>query len=175
MSTEENKRNVIRWRVEIWNKRNLNIVDELAIPDYIYHQAGKAEPVLGREVLKGLFGVHQAAFDIQVTPEFLIAERGMIVVRDALLLKHTGAFQGHLPTQQEVRLTSTDIYRIVDGRFVEQWFEADLTGMLHQLGLLETVERSGAINAKPAKSGSTATRSPGATPNVARHCLQSRR
>jgi hypothetical protein len=34
MSTEENKKLVLRWREEIWNKRNVNIIDELAGPDY---------------------------------------------------------------------------------------------------------------------------------------------
>lgn len=29
MSTEENKRLVLRWKQEIWNKQNTNIVDEL--------------------------------------------------------------------------------------------------------------------------------------------------
>jgi hypothetical protein len=41
----------------------------------------------------------------------------------------------------EVKINSTDIYRIVDGRFVEQWFEADFTGMRHQLGLLPTSDQ----------------------------------
>jgi len=37
-----------------------------------------------------------------------------------------------------VSVSSIDIYRIVDGQIVEQGFEADLTGMLHQLGLVHT-------------------------------------
>ena len=144
MSAEENKRNVVRWREEIWNSGNLNIVDELAVPEYVCHLARMAEPVHGREALKRLFAANLAAFDIRVTPEFLIAEGDMVAVRDSVWLKHTGDYQGHPPTGKEVKVTSTDIYRIVDGRFVEQWFEADLTGMLHQLGLLPAIGGSGA-------------------------------
>ena len=33
MSTTHNKQLVLRWKDEIWNKRNLNIVDELYAPD----------------------------------------------------------------------------------------------------------------------------------------------
>jgi predicted ester cyclase len=141
MSTEENKRNVVRWREEIWNNRNLNIVDELAVPEYLYHRAGVPDPVQGREALKELFAAYLAAFDTHVTPEFLIAEGDMVAVHDMCWLKHTGEFHGHPPTGKEVKINSTDIYRIVDGRFVEQWFEADFTGMRHQLGLLPTSDQ----------------------------------
>src|SRR5215469_598846 len=55
MSTEQNKSNVVRWYEEIWNKRNLDIVDELVVPEYVGHLAGIPGPVNGREALKGLF------------------------------------------------------------------------------------------------------------------------
>ena len=92
------------------------------------------------------FAGYLAALDTHVTPEFLIAEGEMVVVRDTNWVKHTRPFQGIAPTGKEVTITSTDIYRIVDGKIVEQWFEADLTGMLLHLGSSphqSTVEASG--------------------------------
>ena len=62
----------------------------------------------------------------------------MVVVYDTGWVKHTGAFQGIPPTGKETTATSTDIYRIVDGKIVEQWFEADFTGMMQRLGVLPT-------------------------------------
>jgi len=44
----------------------------------------------------------------------------MVVVRDTYRLKHEGEFQGNPPTGKELSVTGTDIYRIVDGKFVEQ-------------------------------------------------------
>jgi hypothetical protein len=38
----------------------------------------------------------------------------------------------------ELSTTSTDIYRIVGGRIVEQWLEADATAAMQQLGLRPT-------------------------------------
>lgn len=136
MSTQENKQLVQRWREEIWNKRNLNVIDELAAPGYVGHMAGIPGPVRGREALKQLFAAYLAALDTHVTTEFLIAEGDMVVVRDTNWVKSTGAFQGIPPTGKEAAVTSTDIYRMVDGKIVEQWFEADLTGMRQQLGIL---------------------------------------
>jgi len=143
MSTEENKQLVLRWREEIWNKRNLNVIDELAAPDYIGHMAGIPGPVRGGEALKQLFAAYLAALDTHVTTEFLIAEGDMVVVRDTNWVKSTGAFQGIPSTGKEATVTSTDIYRIVDGRIAEQWFEADLTGMRQQLGILAAPQHTG--------------------------------
>jgi SnoaL-like polyketide cyclase len=33
-----------------------------------------------------------------------------------------------------IDLTGIDIYRVVDGKLVEQWIEQDLLGLLRQLG-----------------------------------------
>jgi predicted ester cyclase len=137
MSTEENKQVVLRWREEIWNKRNVNIIDELHAPDYVGHYSGVIPgPIQGREALKHLFAAYLAAFEIQVTPEFLIAEGDMVVVHDTNRVKHTGAFQGIPPTGKEATVTSTDIYRMVDGKIVEQWLESDFTGLMQQLGVI---------------------------------------
>jgi predicted SnoaL-like aldol condensation-catalyzing enzyme len=138
MSTEHHKQLVLRWREEIWNKRNLDVIDELAAPDYVGHMAGIPGPVRGPEALKQLFAAWLAALDTHVTTEFLIAADDMVVVRDTNWVKNIGAFQGIPPTGKEATVTSTDIYRMVDGKIVEQWFEADLTGMMHQLGILPT-------------------------------------
>jgi hypothetical protein len=40
-------------------------------------------------------------------------------------------------------LPALTIYRIVDGNFVEQWVEADYTGLLLRLGVLPTPMEGG--------------------------------
>jgi predicted ester cyclase len=136
MSTEQNKQLVLHWKDEIWNKRNVNIVDELYAPDYVGHIVGTSGPVRGREALKHLLAVYFAAFDIQITSEFLIAEGDMVAVYDTFRFKHTGPFQEIPPTGKEATLTSTDIYRIVDGKIVEQWTEGNLLSLMQQLGVI---------------------------------------
>lgn len=51
-------------------------------------------------------------------------------------MTHVGAFQGIPPTERQAELSSTDVYRIVDGKFVEQWPEFNLLSLLQQLGVL---------------------------------------
>jgi predicted ester cyclase len=136
MSTEENKNVVLRWKDEIWNKRNLNIVDELYSTDYTGHVVGVPEPVRGREALKQLIAAYFAAFEIHFNSEFLIAEGDIVAAYDTFRFKHTGTFQGIPPTGKEATITSTDIYRIVNGKIVEQWTEANLLSLMQQLGII---------------------------------------
>lgn len=137
MSTEQNKQIVRRWREEIWGKGNVNIIDELHAPDFVGHYSGvPGGPIRGREALKQFFTTYLAAFKIQVTTEFLFAEGDKVAVHDINQVKHTGPFQGLPPTGKELTLSSTDIYRIADGRIAEQWFESDFTGGMLKLGVL---------------------------------------
>jgi hypothetical protein len=69
MSTEENKKIVLRWREER-NKGNWNIIDELHAPDYVLHiQLVPGGAIRGREALKHLFIGYWAAFDVYATPQ----------------------------------------------------------------------------------------------------------
>jgi len=93
-------------------------------------------PVRGRQAFKHLFAAYLAAFAFHSMPEFLVAEGDLVVVRETYRLTHQGEFQGIAPTGKDVSVTGTEIYRIVDGMFVEQWVEADMLGLLQQLGVV---------------------------------------
>jgi len=135
MSTEENKALVLRWREELWKKRNVDALDELAAPDYVGHIAGLPGEIRGRDACKRMFAAWLASFDIRVTPEIVIAEGDMVAVRDRNWAKSVAEFQGVPPTGKKGILTSTDLYLIAHGQVKEQWFEADYTGFLQELGL----------------------------------------
>ncbi len=144
MSTEENKRIVLRWREER-NRGNWNIINELHSPDYVGHISfvpGGA--IRGREALKLLFVGYWAAFDVHATPEpdLLVAEGDFVANRETVHVKHKGAFQGILPTGKEATITSMDIYRIVGGKIMEQWTESDMLGLLQQIGAIPTPEHT---------------------------------
>ncbi len=133
MSTEENKQVVLRWLEQAWEKKNVDIIDELHAPNFVGHIVGTPGPVRGRDAWKQLFASYFRAFDLHRTNEFLIAEGDMVVAHDTYRAKHIGEFAGIPATGKEVTLTGVDIYRIVDGKIVETWFEADFTGFLQQL------------------------------------------
>ena len=146
MSTEENKKIVLRWLTER-NKGNWNIIDELHAPDYVGHISFVPGGVIrSREGLKQLFVGYWAAFDVHAAtpkPDFLIAEGDWVANRETVQVKHKGSFQGIPATGKEATVTSMDIYRIVDGKIVEQWTESNMFGLMQQLGVIPMPVQTG--------------------------------
>src|SRR3989442_340638 len=121
MSTEENKAIIHRFLDEVVNKHNLNTVDELFDPNFVLHMGG-SETRRGPEIIKQTASLFATAFpDWQNTLDDLIADGDKVVTRWSERGTHLGAFQGIAPTGKQVTLTGTDIFRVADGRIVEQW------------------------------------------------------
>ena len=135
MSTHQNKEVVILW-LEERNKGNWDIIDELFAPDYVCHLASDPEPVRGRDKVKQMNVGYKWAFEIYSTdePDLLIAEGDLVVHRETVRLKPKDPVRGIPPTEKEATVASIDIYRIVDGRIVEQWNHPDMFGVMQQLG-----------------------------------------
>ena len=143
MSTEVNKQLVLRWKTER-NAGNVRVADDLCAPDVVLHMSGLPTPgpVCGLEAFKPLFAAYLAAFEFHSMPEFLIAEGDIVAIHEIFQLKHVGAFQGIPPSGKDLTVASAEIYRIANGKFVECWVEADMLGLLRQLGVLSLPEHA---------------------------------
>jgi len=136
MSTDANKALVRRWFAET-DAGNAAIVDELCASDYIDH----SPPLPGMP--PGNAGVRQAnaalrdAFpDTIHVIEDQIAEGDLVVTRLRGRATFTGEILGIPPNGKVVEITGISIHRIVDGKLVEHWANADLLGFMQQLGAL---------------------------------------
>ena len=70
MSAEENKAIVRRVFEEVWNKGNLDIIDELVASDFVRHDPASPEEIRGREGIKPFIEMYQYAFpDTEETVE----------------------------------------------------------------------------------------------------------
>jgi predicted ester cyclase len=132
MSTEQNKAIVRRW-FEVWEEKDIDLIDELHSPDYVGHIVGTPGPVRGRDALKQLFAAYLAALEVHRSNELLMAEGDLVAAYDTYRVRHIGELAGIPPTGKELTMTGIDIYRLVDGKIVEQWYEMDFTGLLKQL------------------------------------------
>ncbi len=142
MSTEENKA-LIRRGIEVGNRGNMTefsaIVDESFAPDFVFHDPNIPFPAGGirsREDYKQFFTGFNAALPGQFTIEDLIAEGEKVVVRYTYRGTHQGPWRGVPPTGKAVTFTGTATYRVVDGKAVEGWQNADNLSVLRQLGLI---------------------------------------
>ncbi len=137
MSTEDNKA-LVRRGIEALNRGNMSEIsgtwDELYVPDFLRHDPTGG--IRSREDYKQFLTGFQAAIPGQFTIEDLIAEGEKVVLRYTFHGTHQGQWRGLPPTGKSVTFTGIFIYRIVDGKIVEGWENADALGLVQQLGLL---------------------------------------
>ncbi len=134
---EENKRLVRRLVQEVWNWRNLDLIDELIAPEYVRYDPSWPDAVHGREAFREYISIMRGAFtDLQLTLEDLIAEGDKVVVRWTSRATHQGEFMGIQPTFREVTVAGITILRIESGQVAEAWDAYDALGLMQQLGVI---------------------------------------
>ena len=137
MSTEDNKALTRRFFEEVFNQKNLAVIDEQVSPDYVEHDPSVPQPVRGPEGLKQYFLMFRTAFpDSTMTIEDMIAEGDTVAVRHTYRGTHRGDLMGRPPTGKQVTVTAISIHKIVAGKFTESWINADNLGLLQQLGVV---------------------------------------
>ena len=60
----------------------------------------------------------------------------MVVGRHTTTVTHNGEFMGIPATGKQVTIAEIHIVRIVNGKAVEHWGQADQLGMMQQLGVV---------------------------------------
>ena len=134
MSTEANKALARRFNEEVFNKGNIQAIDELFSPSYVNHTAPPGLPA-GSNGTKVFVTMFRTAFpDLHITLEDIIAEGEKVVTRWLAQGTQQGAFLGVAATGKPIRLSGIDILRIVDGKIVEHWDITDQMGLMQQLG-----------------------------------------
>ena len=132
MSAEDNKALARRGFEETMNQRNLAVLDELHVPDFVFHAASRT--IQGREPFKQFISIFLTAFpDLHVTIEDMIGEGDRAVVRFTYRGTHKGDLMGIPPTGKQVAVTGISIMRVANGKFLEEWINTDL---MQQLGVV---------------------------------------
>lgn len=130
ISLEQNKALVRRWIEEGFNKRNLKVVDEIFVEDFVVN--GQR---IGRAGLKQSMSRHFTAFpDLQVTITEILAEGDKVVIWYTVQGTQRGEFEGIRPTGRQVNWFGSDLLRVEGGKIVEGRFLYDSLGLLRQLG-----------------------------------------
>lgn len=136
--SEENKAVVQRVVEELWNKGKIDVIDELYAADYIDRSPGLPPGISrDREGQKQFAAAFMGAFQgMAGTVEDEIAEGDRIVIRWSAQGTHRGDFMGIPATGKSVTFTGTSIYRLAGGKIKEEWTEADMLGLMTQLGVV---------------------------------------
>jgi predicted ester cyclase len=90
----------------------------------------------GRDVLqKSVEGVHTILADLRVSVEQLIAENELVAARGTMRCRQVGPFLGVPPTGRELVWKGLAIFRVVNGKIVERWFNSDSITIFRGLGI----------------------------------------
>jgi len=144
MSIEQNKAIVRRFYTEVVGKGDLSRIEVFIAPDYVDHAAGP-EAGRGPAVMRAhLQALRQTFPDFTLQIEDIIAEDDRVVTRVSGRGTHRGEWQRINPTEAVIHVRGINIDRVVDGRIVEHWVEADTMDMLCQMGVDPLAGRLGA-------------------------------
>jgi predicted ester cyclase len=135
MSTQENKTLVRRIFEEGINQNRPSVFDDLIAPSYVNYDLPAPSP--GPEGFKMIMGLFRAAFpDMHVTLEEELAEGDRVMTRGYFTATHEGDFQGIPATGKQIKVKYMDVWRVADGKLVENWVRLDQLGMMQQLGVV---------------------------------------
>ena len=131
----DNKALVRRFIEEVYNRGNLDVVDEVVGGDFVRHGIGGT--VRGGQFIKDRAAAARAGFpDFHITIEDMLTDGDKVIVRQTHTGTHQGEFAGIAPTGKLIETTEISILRIADGKIREVWVNVDQLTMLRQIGAL---------------------------------------
>ncbi len=134
---ERNKELIHRMNDEVWTKGNLEIIDELYSTDIVRHFLPDGSETKGLVKFRESVRNHRQAFpDWAEEIKLIVAEGDFVATHFTSTGTNKGSFLGIASTGKQIHINEMSIYRIVDGKIVEQWLIPDLLSLNQQLGLI---------------------------------------
>lgn len=129
--TAANKHLARRSFEDIWNQRNLAVIDELYAPDYVGHIAATTDVIRGPERFRHFVAVFQFAFpDTRFTIADQIAEGEQVASRWTARTTDQREIMGLASNREVITLTGISIQRWGEGKIIESWDNWDALGVL---------------------------------------------
>ncbi|HUR36079.1 MAG TPA: ester cyclase [Vicinamibacterales bacterium] len=121
---DSNKNLAVRYMEEVFNQRKFDVLSELYAPEAL-------------ETVRPMTVGFLSAFpDWHGTIEDLFAEGDRVVNRWVGHGTNTQPLMGMPPTGKAVTLEGITIFKVADGKVVQQWSQADQLSLMRQLGVV---------------------------------------
>jgi predicted ester cyclase len=134
MSNETNK-TIAQKLMERLDQRDVDGVLSYCAPGAVWHGFGP-QP-LNNDGYRQAIGVFLNAFpDSRFPIDMVVAEGDRVAIRHQLVGAHNGEFQGVPPTGKPVVVPALATFRFAEGKVVEVWLNAELVGLLMQIGAI---------------------------------------
>jgi steroid delta-isomerase-like uncharacterized protein len=134
MSTE-NEGIVRRLYEEVWNKRRVELLDELMSPSHALSASNIPSFSIGPEAYKRNVLVFLKAFpDLHWTIDDIIADKDKVVACWTISGTHRGDYMGIPATNKKVSVEGVTVHHVADGKIMDSFTNWDVQGILKQLG-----------------------------------------
>ncbi|MBC9794725.1 ester cyclase [Sinomicrobium weinanense] len=136
---QKNKETIYKLYIDCLNTGNLDILDQIISEDYTTDYKGKKVqgPSGYAETVKGVL---QGFPDIKFTIEGMIAENDMISVQWTFEGTHNGSFFGYPASGKKVINRAVAVFRLEDGKIVQNRVYPDRLGILQQIGVIPDLQ-----------------------------------
>ena len=133
---ERNKQLVLTMNDELWNKGNLDKMNNFFSSDFVLHFLPGGSEVRGIDSLKEHEKKHRVAFpDWLENIRHIVAEGDLVIIHFVSTGTNKGNWLGDPPTGKRIKINEMSIFRIKNEKIVEQWLLPDLFSMQQQLTL----------------------------------------
>jgi steroid delta-isomerase-like uncharacterized protein len=136
--SEHSKSLLLRYAEEVWNQRNLEVIEEIFSPDHVYHDPILTQLARGPEGVRQKVEIFTAAFpDSHVISNDVVAEGDRVALLWTYSGTHTGEMMGIAPTGKRGEAQGVHFCRVRDGRIIESRNLWNGLSFLQQLGLVQ--------------------------------------
>ena len=142
MFLEQNTAVIRRVYEQIYNAGNLEAIFEVYAPEFISHPNSVSHNgILGPDGIREFVCMLRAAIpDIHFDVLDEIASQDRVVTRWKMQGTLLGSLFGFQPTGKIGFVTGITIHRVVNGKVMEAWEEADMLGAFDQFGIIPAIE-----------------------------------
>jgi steroid delta-isomerase-like uncharacterized protein len=140
VSVQTDKSLVLRYFNEVFNNGDLDALEEITAPDFVFTMPTHEEPFRGVDGYKGLVNMLRGCFpDIQFAVEDMVAEQGRVMTRWTARGTHTGipfpTIIGDVPaTGNQFHIEGMTWHEISGGKIARVTANEDSLGLITQLG-----------------------------------------
>ena len=122
---------------EMWNARDITVIDQVFSPDVVFHSPIQVDPIHGRAgVAEFVQRIYTGFPDFHTTIQQQLVEGDTTAVRFRVTGTHLGPYLGMPPTGRRIDTTQIVMNRIAGNQIVEVHQEINALRKLDQMGVL---------------------------------------
>ncbi len=135
MSTDQNIA-IVRQMFDMIVTGDLSNVEQIISPNWVNNDPSMP-PMSGIDGFKQLVGIWTGSLSNRMLDvEEIFGSDGMAASHFTVTGIHTGDLMGVPPTEKQIKSTGTGIFRLENGKVVENTVNFDALGLLQQLGVV---------------------------------------